>query len=135
MGKTTISNQSQSSRLRLVLRTGSIVFGLSAVALIATPDVFNNLLGLATGPDLEWAMRMIGITLVALAGNMLSVSSRGSDESVTFSARVMLISAFALGVLTLLVPVPLTWFTIVYAVVGFAFSAAYALVLFVKPGC
>ena len=134
MGKTTTSNKSQSSRIRLVLRTGSIVFGLSAVALIATPDVFNNLLGLATGPDLEWAMRMIGITLVALAGNMFSVSSRGSEESVMFSARVMLISAFALGVITLYVPVPLTWFTTAYAVVGFGFSAAYALVLFGKRG-
>ena len=134
MGKTTTSNKSQSSRIRLVLRTGSIVFGLSAVALIATPDGFNNLLGLATGPDLEWAMRMIGITLVALAGNMFSVSSRGSEESVMFSARVMLISAFALGVITLCVPVPLTWFTIAYAVVGFGFSAAYALVLFGKRG-
>jgi hypothetical protein len=79
-------------------------------------------------------MRMIGITLVALAGNMFSVSSRGSEESVMFSARVMLISAFALGVITLCVPVPLTWFTIAYAVVGFGFSAAYALVLFGKRG-
>jgi O-antigen/teichoic acid export membrane protein len=134
MTKTTTSNKSQSSRIRLVLRTGSIVFGFSAVALIATPDVFNNLLGLSNGPDLEWAMRMIGITLVALAGNMFSVSSRGSEESVMFSARVMLISAFALGVITLCVPVPLTWFTIAYAVIGFGFSAAYALVLFAKRG-
>jgi uncharacterized membrane protein len=75
-------------------------------------------------------MRMIGITLVALAGNMFSVSSRGSDESVLFSGRVMLFSAFALGVVTLIVPVPLTWFVITYAAVGFTFSAAYAVALF-----
>jgi O-antigen/teichoic acid export membrane protein len=134
MSTTTTGNHSQSNHLRLVLRNGSIVFGLSAIALIASPGVFNNLLGLATGSDLEWAMRMIGITLVALAGNMFSVSSCGSEESVMFSARVMLISAFALGVITLCVPVPLTWFTIAYAVVGFGFSAAYALVLFGKRG-
>ena len=134
MRKTTKGNQSQSSRLRLVLRTGSFVFGLSAVALIAVPGVFNDLLGLETRPDLEWSMRMIGITLVALAGNMFSVSSRGSEDSVNFSARVMLISAFALGVITLCVPVQLTWFTIAYAVVGFGFSAAYALALFGTRG-
>jgi O-antigen/teichoic acid export membrane protein len=113
-----------------VLRTGSMVFGLSAVLLLAVPAVFNSPLGLATGPELEWAMRMIGITLVALAGNMFSVASRGSDESLLLSARVMLVSAFALGVLTLLIPVQLTWFTVTYAIVGFGFSVAYAVVLF-----
>ena len=55
-------------------------------------------------------LRMIGITLVALAGNMFSVSTRGSDESVVFSGRVILVSVFALGGLTLLLPVPPTWF-------------------------
>ena len=69
---------------------------------------------------------LIGITLVALAGNMLSVSVKGSAESVLFSGRVMLISAAALGVLTLLIPAPLGWFTYLYAAVGFGFSAAYA---------
>ena len=70
-------------------------------------------------------MRMTGITLVALAGNMFSISTRGSDESVRFSARVMTLSAFALGVLTLLIPTELGWFTYSYAAVGFGFSAAY----------
>lgn len=130
MTKSTTGNRSQSGSVRLVLRTGSIVFGLSAIALIVAPGAFNALLGFETGPDLEWAMRMIGITLVALAGNMFSISSRGSDDSVVFSGRVMLISAFALGVLTLLLPVPLTWFAIAYAVVGFVFSGAYAVALF-----
>ena len=129
MTKSTAVSSSKSNRFRLVLRAGSIVFGLSAIALIAAPGTFNALLGLETNPDLEWAMRMIGITLVALAGNMFSVSSRGSDESVVFSGRVMLVSAFALGVLTLLLPVPLTWFAVAYAAVGFAFSGAYALAL------
>jgi O-antigen/teichoic acid export membrane protein len=134
MTKSKASNGSKSYRVRLVLRVGSIVFGLSAIALIAAPGAFNALLGLESSPNLEWAMRMIGITLVALAGNMFSVSTRGSDESVMFSGRVMLVSAFALGVLTLLLPVPLTWFTIAYAAVGFAFSGAYAVALFGAKG-
>ena len=124
-----MTNSSSVSRLRLVLRTGSIVFGGSALALILVPATFNGLLGLASTPELEWAMRMIGITLVALAGNMFSVSSRGSEASVRFSARVMQASAFALGVLTLLIPATQTWFTIGYAAIGFSFSIAYTIAL------
>lgn len=127
-----MTSSSSVSRLRLVLRTGSIVFGLSALALILVPATFNGLLGLASTPELEWAMRMIGITLVALAGNMFSVSSRGSEASVVFSGRVMLASAFALGVLTLLLPVELNWFAVAYSTVGFGFSAAYAWASMVK---
>lgn len=113
------------SRARLVLKIGSFVFGLSALALVLTPQFFNYLLGMTSTPELDWSMRMIGITLIALAGNMLSVSTRGKADTVIFSAKVMLLSAFALGVLTLLIPVPLNWFTISYAIVGFSFSAAY----------
>ena len=121
-----MSDSPSTNRLRLVLRAGSIVFGFSALALIFAPAPFNSLLGLASNAPLEWAMRMIGITLVALAGNMFSVASRGSEASVLFSGRVMLVSAFGLGVLTLLLPVTLTWFAIAYAAVGFGFSGAYA---------
>ena len=113
------------TRVRWVLRAGSTVFGLSALLLIAAPTIFNNLLALASTPQLEWAMRMIGVTLVALAGNMFSVANRGSEASVRFSARVMQASAFALGVLTLLLPAQLNWFSILYAVIGFGFSASY----------
>jgi len=113
------------ARFRLVLRAGSVVFGLSAIALVVAPKLFNELLGLVSTSDLEWSMRMTGITLVALAGNMFSHSTRGSTESVRLAGFVMMFSAFALGVLTLLIGVPLTWFTIAYAIVGFIFSAAY----------
>lgn len=112
--------------LRRVLLTGGTVFGLSALFLIVSPALFNELLGISSNHELDWAMRMIGLTLVALAGNMLSVSSKGKDEAVLFSARVMALSAFGLGVLTLLIPVEqLTWFDYAYASVGFGFSLAY----------
>lgn len=109
--------------------TGSIVFGLSAIALALTPGLFNALLGLETTPALEWSMRMTGITLVALSGNMFANASRGTDKSVLFAARVMFLSAFALGVLTLLIPVEGNWFTYSYAGVGFGFSVAYGFFL------
>ncbi|MEY4503548.1 MAG: hypothetical protein RLZZ576_802 [Actinomycetota bacterium] len=117
------------TRARLVLKTGSLVFGLSALLLLIAPALFNELLGLTTNPALEWSMRMIGITLVALAGNMFSVARRGGEASVRLSGRIMQSSAFALGVLTLLIPVPVTWFTACYAAVGFGFSLAYTFTL------
>ncbi len=120
------------SRLRIILKAGSVVFGLSAIVLLVLPGFFNKLLGFASTDELEWAMRMIAITLVALAGNMFSVSTRGSDQSVNFSGRVMMISAFGLGLLTLLIPVELNWFTIGYSLIGFGFSAAYAISILKK---
>lgn len=123
---------SQEQRIRAVLLAGSIVFALSAVVLIGVPGFFSQLLGLAGSISLDWAMRMIGITLVALAGNMFSVSKQGSAASVLFSGKVMLLSATALGVLTLLIPAQLGWFTYLYAAVGFGFSGAYAWALLKK---
>ena len=112
-------------RLRTILKFGSSVFGLSALFLLIAPKTFLELLNLETSESLQWSMRMIAITLIALTGNMLSVSRFGSETSVLFSARVMVISAAALGALTLLIPAEFTWFTIAYAAIGFLFSLAY----------
>ncbi len=115
--------------LKIVLRAGSIVFGLSALALIAVPGTFNELLWLPNNPELDWAMRMIGITLVALSGNMYSVSKHGTDRAVIFSGRLMLICAAGLGVTTLTTPYSGSGFAQAYALVGFGFSGAYAFAL------
>jgi hypothetical protein len=112
-------------RLRTILKFGSTVFGLSALFLLVAPTTFLELLNLDTSESLQWSMRMIAITLIALTGNLLSVSRFGSETSVVFSARIMVVSAAALGALTLLIPAEFTWFTIAYAAVGFLFSVAY----------
>ena len=112
--------------IRKVLLAGSLVFGLSAIVLIAVPRMFNDLLWLSNNPELDWAMRMIGITLVALAGNMYSVAKHGTDKAVLFSGRLMLVCAAGLGVINLTIPTNGSWFAQAYAMVGFGFSAAYA---------
>ena len=112
-------------RLRSILKFGATVFGFSAIFLLVDPKLFLDLLNLENTESIQWAMRMIAITLVALTGNMLSVSRFGSETSVVFSARVMIISAAALGALTLLIPAEFGWFTIAYALIGFLFSLAY----------
>ena len=119
-------------KLRLVLRAGATVFGLSAVLLVFLPRFFTDLLGLPGSVELDWSMQMIGLTLVALTGNMLVVSLYGSDAGVLLSARVMQIAAFGLGVITLIIPTGINWFVILYAMVGFGFSAAYTLFLLKK---
>lgn len=118
--------------LRVVLRLGATVFGLSAIFLLALPALFLELLGLPNGLDQQWSMRMIAITLVALTGNMLVVSFFATERGVRLSATVMQFSAFGLGLITLLIPTDLTWFTILYAAVGFGFSAVYTVFLLRK---
>ena len=112
-------------RLRTILKLGSTIFGLSAIFLLVDPKTFLELLNLETTETLQWSMRMIAITLIALTGNMLSVARFGSETSVIFSSRVMVVSAAALGALTLLIPAEFSWFTIAYAAVRFLFSLAY----------
>ena len=112
--------------LRKTLQAGSIVFGASALFLLILPKLFLDLLALDTSDDLIWSMRMIGITVFALAGNMWNNASQSSDARVGNVAKVMCISATALGVLTLMIPAELTWFTYAYAAVGFGFGISYA---------
>ena len=113
------------SALRKTLRAGSIVFGASAIFLIALPKVFLELLGLSQSSEMIWSMRMIGITLVALAGNMWNNAGQSSDLRVGNVAKIMCVSANSLGVLTLLIPGELTWFVYIYAAVGFGFGLTY----------
>jgi hypothetical protein len=118
--------------LKLVLMLGGITFGLSALALLLVPRAFTDLLGLSGSVELDWSMRMIAVTLLALNGNMLVHSRIGSDRAVLWTARVMQGSAFGLGVVTLFIPTPMNWFVILYALIGFGFSAAYTMYLLQK---
>ncbi len=117
------------SAMRATLKTGATVFGLSAVLLLFLPDVFIDLLALPQSDELSWAMRMIGITLVALTGNMFVVATTASDLGVNRAAIVMLIAATTLGVLTLLIPVEVNLFTSIYAAIGFGFGLTYGTLL------
>ena len=119
--------QTSAKCFRPILRFGSLFFGPSAVALSVVPGFFNELLGLQSTVALKWSMRMTGVPLVALAGKKFAHASRVSDDSVRFAEFVMLVSAFALGVVTQMIAASLTWFTVTDAIVGFAFSGAYVL--------
>ena len=111
--------------IRKTLRAGSLVFGASALFLLVLPGIFLDLLGLEKSDVLVWSMRMIAITLFALAGNMWNNSRNSSDRGVGNVAQVMCVSATGLGVLTLLIPGEITWFSYLYAAVGFGFGLTY----------
>lgn len=111
--------------LRYTLRVGASVFGLSAIALILVPSFFLELLGMEVTPPLVWSMVLIGVTLVALTGNMAVVSFTATDRGAQAASVVMMLASGGLGVTTLLIPVPLTWFSIIYALIGFGFSTVY----------
>ena len=112
--------------IRKTLRLGALVFGLSALLLLFMPKFFLDLLNMdSKNESLVWSMQMIGITLVALAGNMWVNSKNSDPSSIKRVGFVMAVCASALGVLTLLIPVSMGWFAIAYAVIGFAFGANY----------
>ena len=113
------------SSMRTTLKAGSVVFGASALFLLILPKSFLDLLGLEGGDVLVWSMRMIAITLVALAGNMWNNAQNSSDHGVGMVAKVMCVSATGLGVLTLMIPGQITWFSYLYAAVGFGFGLTY----------
>ena len=114
------------------LKGGAIVFGASAIFLLTAPEVFLDLLGLEDSAELIWAMRMIGITLIALAGNMWQNAKSTNAGVIKFVGRVMFISALSLGVLTIFIPAELTLFSVVYAAIGLSFALLYLINLIRK---
>jgi len=114
------------------LKGGAIVFGASAIFLLAAPEVFLELLGLEDSTELIWAMRMIGITLIALAGNMWQNAKLTNASGIRFIGRVMFVSALALGALTIFIPAELTPFSVVYAAIGLSFALLYLINLIRK---
>lgn len=115
--------------IKNILRAGSAVFGISAVMLLVAPGPFIELLGLTQTPDLKWSMQMIGVTVFALAGNMFLNSRQTDQVNLKKAAQLMAVSASLLGVITLMIPVELTWFSYAYAAIGFTFAAAYLFAL------
>ncbi len=118
--------------IKNTLKGGAVVFGASAIFLLAAPEIFLDLLGFESSPELIWAMRMIGITLIALAGNMWQNAKSTNAGVIKFVGRVMFISALSLGVLTIFIPAELTLFSVVYAAIGLSFALLYLINLIRK---
>ncbi|MGI9170884.1 MAG: hypothetical protein ACR2IZ_00285 [Candidatus Nanopelagicus sp.] len=120
--------------VKQTLKAGSLVFGASAGFLLIAPERFLELLDLEINEPMVWSMRMIAITLIALAGNMWQNSKLNNNAAgLKFVARVMFLAAAALGFLTIYLPATLTPFAIGYAVIGFGFAISYLINLIKRP--
>ena len=120
--------------VKQTLKAGGAVFGASALFLLIAPELFLDLLDLESNNQMVWSMRMIGITLFALAGNMWQNSKLNNNAAaLKFVARVMFIAAASLGFLTIFIPSTLTPFAIGYAIIGFGFAISYLVNLVKRP--
>ena len=120
--------------IKQTLKAGSAVFGVSAIFLLITPNLFLNLLDLESNNQMVWSMRMIGIILFALAGNMWQNSKITNNAAgLKYVGIVMVLAAAGLGFLTIFIPATLNPFTIGYAVIGFSFALVYLINLIKKP--
>ena len=120
--------------IKQTLKAGGAVFGASALFLLIAPELFLDLLDLESNDQMVWSMRMIGITLFALAGNMWQNSRLNNNAAgLKFVARVMFIAAASLGFLTIFIPSTLTPFAIGYAIIGFGFAISYLVNLVKRP--
>jgi len=120
--------------VKQTLKAGSAVFGASAIFLLIAPNLFLELLDLESNDQMVWSMRMIGITLLALAGNMWQNSKLTNNAAgLKYVGIVMVLAAAGLGFLTIFIPSTLNPFTIGYAVIGFSFALVYLINLRKKP--
>jgi len=120
--------------IKQTLKAGSTVFGASALFLLIAPELFLDLLDLESNDQMVWSMRMIGITLFALAGNMWQNSKLNNNAAaLKFVARVMFLAAASLGFFTIFIPSTLTPFAIGYAIIGFGFAISYLVNLLKRP--
>ena len=120
--------------VKKTLKAGSAVFGASAIFLLIAPKLFLDLLDLESNDQMVWSMRMIGIILFALAGNMWQNSKiTNNAAALKYVGMVMVLAAAGLGFLTIFIPATLNPFTIGYAVIGFSFALVYLINLLKKP--
>ncbi len=120
--------------IKQTLKAGGAVFGASALFLLIAPELFLGLLDLESNDQMVWSMRMIGITLFALAANMWQNSRLNNNAAgLKFVARVMFLAAASLGFLTIFIPSTLTPFAIGYAIIGFGFAISYLVNLLKRP--
>ena len=117
-------------RLAIILRVGAIVFALSALALIATPELFLEFLKIekeqsAYSQALIWAMRMIGVCLLIASVMMPLVAAFAPERALRQVGVLMVGICSLLTLLTFLTPAPWGIGKIAYLAIGAFFTLAY----------
>ena len=117
--------------IRGVLAAGSLVFAVSSVALLVLPGWFADALGLRPSVEAEWALRMVGAVLVALAGQMWLVR-RADRPGIRGAAAVMIVGGGLMTLLTVFLPADQDWTLVrwLYLLFGSSFIIAYSGLLY-----
>ena len=121
-------SSSQATLIRGILGAGSVVFLVSSAVLIVLPTYFGELLGLTTSETSDWALRMMGATLLALSGQMWLVRS-APEITIRRSAAVMIVAGGAMTVFTVIMPADWTIARFAYLGIGLGFLTAYLVAL------
>jgi hypothetical protein len=107
-----ISGVAASARLiRMILSVGSSFFLIAGALLFVVPDSFAAWIGLEASDAVAWTLRMLGVVLMALAGQMWLVR-RARDHPVLGAGAVMMVASILLTALTITLPgewTPLRW--------------------------
>jgi hypothetical protein len=107
-----ISGVGASARLiRSVLAVGASFFLVAGALLFVLPDAFAGWIGLEASDATAWALRMLGVALLSLAGLMWLVR-RAKDHPVLGAGAVMMVASALLTGLTVTLPgewTPLRW--------------------------
>lgn len=111
---------------------GSIVFAISAGALLADPFAFVSYIGLPSNESVVWSFRLTGVLLVALATHMGTTSRNAGDPAFRRAAIVMTMVSIGLAVLTYLAPGTATTGRWVFVGIGSSFAALYLITLPIK---
>lgn len=117
--------------IRAVLAAGSLVFAVSSLALLVAPGWFADALGLRPSVEAEWALRMVGAVLVALAGQMWLVR-RADRPGIRGAAAVMIVGGGLMTLLTVFLPADQDWTLVrwLYLLFGSSFIIAYSGLLY-----
>ena len=117
--------------IRGVLAAGALVFAVSSVALLVLPGWFAEALGMRPSVEAEWALRMVGACLVALAGQMWLVR-RADRPGIRGAAAVMIVGGGLMTLLTIFLPADQDWTLVrwLYLLFGSSFMIAYAVLLY-----
>jgi hypothetical protein len=111
---------------------GSIVFAVSAGALLVDPSAFVTYIGVPLDESVVWSFRLTGVLLVALATHMAATSRNAGDPAFRRAAVVMILVSIGLAVLTYLAPGTATTGRWVFVGIGSGFAALYLITLPIK---
>lgn len=111
---------------------GSIVFALSAGALLIDPAAFLTYIGVPSNESVIWSFRLTGVILIALSTHMATTSRNAADPAFRRAAVAMILVSIGLGVLTYLAPGDATTGRWIFVGLGSSFAALYLITLPIK---